>query len=102
MDQQKKILQECQPKSTKDLALEVIEEYKIFFNLLSSNGFTGIEDNYKVREMLNRIICEIRKMQDFMIKVSAKNTMKLKVQNAIGKKLKASKNEDDEDEVKDV
>jgi hypothetical protein len=80
----RKILAECQARSTKDLAIDVLEEYKIFYNLFSSNGFTGVEDNYKIREMLNKLIYEIRKMQDFMIKTNTKS----KVANAISKKLK--------------
>jgi hypothetical protein len=73
------------------LAVEILEEYKIFFNLFSSNGFTGVEDNYKIREMLNKIIYEIRRMQDFMIKTNTKS----KVTNAITKKLKGSKKDND-------
>jgi hypothetical protein len=94
----KKTLLECQARSTRDLAVEVLEEYKIFFNLFSSNGFTGVEDNYKIREMLNKIIFEIRRMQDFMIKTNAKS----KVSNAISKKLKGSKKDEDEEEDKDI
>jgi (p)ppGpp synthase/HD superfamily hydrolase len=40
--------------------------------------------------MLNKIIHEIRRVQDFMIKLSSKS----KISNAITKKLKTSKNED--------
>jgi hypothetical protein len=95
----KKILAECQPRSTKDLAIDILEEYKIFYNLFSSSGFTGIEDNYKIREMLNKIIFEIRRMQDFMIKTNTKS----KVANAISKKLKKKEyveenNKEDEDD----
>jgi hypothetical protein len=86
----KKTLQECQPKSTKDLAVDILEEYKIFYNLLHSSGFTGVDDNYKIRQMLNKIIYEIRRMQDFMIKTNTKS----KVANAITKKLKGSKKTD--------
>jgi hypothetical protein len=86
----KKTLQECQPKSTKDLAIDVLEEYKIFYNLLNSNGFTGVDDNYKIRQMINKIIFEIRRMQDFLIKTNTKS----KVANAITKKLKGSKKDD--------
>jgi ATP-dependent helicase/DNAse subunit B len=66
------------------LAIDILEEYKIFYNLFSSSGFTGVEDNYKIREMLNKIIYEIRRMQDFMIKTNTKS----KIANAISKKLK--------------
>jgi hypothetical protein len=89
---------ECQAKSTRDLAVEVLEEYKIFFNLFSSNGFTGVEDNYKIREMLNKIIFEIRRMQDFMIKTNTKS----KVSNAISKKLKGSNPKDEDEDTKDI
>jgi hypothetical protein len=80
----KKIFPECHVKSTKDLAIDVLEEYKIFYNLLDSNGFTGVDDNYKIRQMINKIIYEIRRMQDFLIKTNTKS----KVANAITKKLK--------------
>jgi hypothetical protein len=81
------------------LAVEILEEYKIFFNLFSSNGFTGVEDNYKIREMLNKIIYEIRRMQDFMIKTNTKS----KISNAITKKLKGSKKAEENDgEVNDI
>jgi hypothetical protein len=93
----KKILVECLPKSTKDLAIDILEEYKIFYNLFSSSGFTGIEDNYKIREMLNKIIYEIRRMQDFMIKTNTKS----KVANAISKKLKKTKEEVEENNKED-
>jgi hypothetical protein len=87
----KKTFQECQPKSTKDLVIDILEEYKILFNLLHSSGFTGVEDNYKIRQMLNKIIFEIRRIQDFMIKTNTKS----KISNAITKKLKGSKKSDD-------
>jgi len=94
----KKTLLECQPRSTKDLAIDILEEYKIFYNLFSSNGFTGIEDNYRIREMINKIIFEIRKMQDFMIKTNSKS----KVANAISKKLKKKTNDEHTEENGEV
>jgi hypothetical protein len=79
----KKTLLECHIKSTKELVIEILEEYKVLFNLLNSNGFTGVDDNYRIRLMLNKIIHEIRRVQDFMIKISNKS----KISNAITKKL---------------
>jgi hypothetical protein len=51
-----------------------------------------VEDNYKIRQMLNKIIYEIRRVQDFMIKTNTKS----KVANAITKKLKGSKKTEDD------
>jgi hypothetical protein len=83
MEQKKKISLECHVKSTKELAIDILEEYKVLFNLFNSNGFTGVDDNYKIRLMLNKIIHEIRRVQDFMIKINSKS----KINNAIIKKL---------------
>jgi hypothetical protein len=98
----KKTLLECHVKSTKDLIIEILEEYKILFNLLNSNGFTGVDDNYRIRLMLNKIIHEIRRVQDFMIKLSSKS----KIANAISKKLKNTNPRVDEDsndeDIKDI
>jgi hypothetical protein len=87
----KKTFLECHVKSTKELVIEILEEYKILFSLLNSNGFTGVDDNYRIRLMLNKIIHEIRRVQDFMIKLSSKS----KIANAISKKLKNTNPRDD-------
>jgi hypothetical protein len=89
----KKTLLECHVKSTKELVIDILEEYKVLFNLFNSNGFTGVDDNYRIRLMLNKIIHEIRRVQDFMIKINNKS----KIANAITKKLE-DKNPRDEDE----
>jgi hypothetical protein len=45
----------------------------ILLNLISETGFTGIEDNYRIRESLNKLIFEIRRVQDFVIKIKSRN-----------------------------
>jgi hypothetical protein len=64
------------PKSTKVLLNDIRKEYCILLNLINETGFTGIEDNYRIRESLNKLIFEIRKIQDFVIKIKNKNSHK--------------------------
>jgi uncharacterized protein YehS (DUF1456 family) len=86
-DQNKnQISQACQVKykTTKELATDVLDEYKVLCNLLTEAGFTGIEDNFRIREKLNGLIHEMRKIQDLLIKIKAKSSKN----NIITKKLK--------------
>jgi hypothetical protein len=60
-------------KSIVSLLKEIHDEYIILSELVVDTGFTGIEDNFRLREKLNDIIHYIRKSQDFVIKVKSKN-----------------------------
>jgi hypothetical protein len=80
-----------QPRTTKLLLGDIRKEYCILLNLIVETGFTGIEDNYRIRESLNKLIFEIRKIQDFVIKIKKKNTQN----NIVPNKLKALKSKDD-------
>jgi hypothetical protein len=66
--------QQLKPRTTKLLLVDIRKEYYILLNLIIETGFTGIEDNYRIRESLNKLIFEIRKIQDFVIKIKSKNT----------------------------
>jgi hypothetical protein len=59
--------QHLKPRTTKVLLNDIRKEYCILLNLINETGFTGIEDNYRIRESLNKLIFEIRKIQDFVI-----------------------------------
>jgi hypothetical protein len=83
--------QELKPRTTKLLLNDIRKEYCILLNLIIETGFTGIEDNYRIRESLNKLIFEIRKIQDFVIKIKNKNTQS----NIVPNKLKALKSKDD-------
>jgi hypothetical protein len=82
---------ELKPRTTKLLLNDIRKEYCILLNLIIETGFTGIEDNYRIRESLNKLIFEIRKIQDFVIKIKNKNTQN----NIVPNKLKALKSKDD-------
>jgi hypothetical protein len=82
---------ELKPRTTKLLLNDIRKEYCILLNLIIETGFTGIEDNYRIRESLNKLIFEIRKIQDFVIKIKNKNTQS----NIVPNKLKALKSKDD-------
>jgi hypothetical protein len=82
--------QELKPRTTKLLLNDIRKEYCILLNLIIETGFTGIEDNYRIRESLNKLIFEIRKIQDFVIKIKNKNTQS----NIVPNKLKALKSKD--------
>jgi hypothetical protein len=81
---------ELKPRSTKLLLNDIRKEYCILLNLIIETGFTGIEDNYRIRESLNKLIFEIRKIQDFVIKIKNKNTQS----NIVPNKPKALKSKD--------
>jgi hypothetical protein len=59
-------------KSVLSLVKEIHDEYSILSELILENGYTGVEDNFKIREKLNVIIYQIRRAQDFVIKVKNK------------------------------
>jgi hypothetical protein len=82
--------QQLKPRSTKLLLGNIRKEYCILLNLIIETGFTGIEDNYRIRESLNKLIFEIRKIQDFVIKIKNKNTQN----NIVPNKLKSLKSKD--------
>jgi hypothetical protein len=82
-----------QPRTTKILLNDIRKEYCILLNLIVEIGFTGIEDNYRIRESLNKLIFEIRKIQDFVIKIKKKNAQNNIVPNKI-KNFKAKENSD--------
>jgi hypothetical protein len=82
-----------QPRTTKVLLNDIRKEYCILLNLIVETGFTGIEDNYRIRESLNKLIFEIRKIQDFVIKIKKKNTQN----NIVPNKLKAFKSKENSD-----
>jgi hypothetical protein len=62
----------------------------ILLSLISETGYTGIEDNYKIREGLNKLIFEIRRIQDLILKIKTKSLQS----NAITKKLKKQDKQD--------
>jgi hypothetical protein len=82
-----------QPRTTKILLNDIRKEYCILLNLIVETGFTGIEDNYRIRESLNKLIFEIRKIQDFVIKIKKKNAQNNIVPNKI-KNFKTKENSD--------
>jgi hypothetical protein len=82
-----------QPRTTKVLLNDIRKEYCILLNLIVETGFTGIEDNYRIRESLNKLIFEIRKIQDFVIKIKKKNAQNNIVPNKI-KNFKTKENSD--------
>jgi hypothetical protein len=84
---------ELKPRTTKLLLGDIRKEYCILLNLIVETGFTGIEDNYRIRESLNKLIFEIRKIQDFVIKIKNKNMQN----NIVPNKLKALKAKDNAD-----
>jgi hypothetical protein len=59
-------------KSLLSLLKEIQDEYAILSELIVSTGFTGVEDNFRIREGLNTIIHQIRRAQDYVIKVKVK------------------------------
>jgi hypothetical protein len=65
--------QESSVKSIVSLLKEINDEYITLSELVVDTGFTGVEDNFRLREKLNDIIHFIRKTQDFVIKVKNKN-----------------------------
>jgi hypothetical protein len=75
------------PRTTKLLLNDIRKEYCILLNLIIETGFTGIESNYRIRESLNKLIFEIRRIQDLVIKIKGKVTEN-KVSNKIKNKLK--------------
>jgi hypothetical protein len=63
----------CKVKSILSLLKEIQKEYSILSELIIDTGFTGVEDNFRLREKLNDIIHQIRRTQDFVIKVKTKS-----------------------------
>jgi hypothetical protein len=64
------------PKTINKLILEANNDFVILVDLILSTGYTGVEDNYRIREKLNDIIHQIRKTQDFIIKIKSKSKIK--------------------------
>jgi tetrahydromethanopterin S-methyltransferase subunit A len=60
-------------KSVISLLKEINDEYITLSELIVDTGFTGVEDNFRLREKLNDIIYQIRKTVNFVIKVKNKN-----------------------------
>jgi hypothetical protein len=79
------------PKTIKKLLAEVNNEFIILSDLILTTGYTGIQDNYKIRQKLNAIIYDVRKAQDLVIKI--RSTTKNKNQEENHKKDK--KDQDD-------
>ncbi|MCS7318255.1 MAG: hypothetical protein NZZ41_08135, partial [Candidatus Dojkabacteria bacterium] len=61
------------PKSIKELISQIYEEYKILYSLITESHYIKIEDVIKTREQLNKVIYEIRKTQNFLIKIKMKS-----------------------------
>jgi hypothetical protein len=59
-------------KSLVSLLREINDEYIILSELIVSAGFTGVEDNFKIRERLNIIVYQIRRAQDLLIKIKSR------------------------------
>jgi len=59
-------------KSLVSLLKEINEEYIVLSELIVSTGFTGVEDNFKIRERLNIIVYQIRRAQDLLIKIKSR------------------------------
>jgi hypothetical protein len=68
---------------------ELNEEFMILSDLILTTGYTGVQDNYKIRQKLNAIIYDVRKAQDLMIKI--RSTTKNKNQEENEKKDKKDK-----------
>jgi hypothetical protein len=82
--------EECQnqeknlkPKSIIKLISEINSEFLTLSELILDTGYTGIQDNYKIRQRLNNIVHELRKSQDLVIKIRSSN----KVSDGKKKKL---------------
>jgi len=60
-------------KSIISLLKEINEEYIILSELVVNTGFTGVDDNFRLREKLNDIVYQIRKTQNLVIKIKNKN-----------------------------
>jgi hypothetical protein len=67
-----KDIKKHEAKSLVSLLKEINEEYIVLSELIVSTGFTGVEDNFKIRERLNIIVYQIRRAQDLLIKIKSR------------------------------
>jgi hypothetical protein len=66
------------PKTIKRLVADISSEFILLIDLILGTGYTGLDENYKIRQKLNLLIYDIRKAQDVMIKIKSSNKNKNK------------------------
>jgi NADH:ubiquinone oxidoreductase subunit C len=69
------------PKTIRKMLTELNDEFMILSDLIITTGYTGVQDNYKIRQKLNAIIYDVRKAQDLMIKIRSSTKNKNQEEN---------------------